>query len=72
MLVACNTTDTTETEAAVETEQTETLGATTETPVDVVDEEAKRLQREAAELNAAGETFTTEDNNVDGYEENSE
>ena len=72
MFVACNTTDTTETEATTETEQTETSGTTTETPVDVVDEEVKRLKREAAEFNAEGETFTTEDNSVDGFEENSE
>ena len=72
MIVACNTTDTTETEATAVTEQTETLEATTEAPVDVVDEEAKRLKREAEQFNANGETLTTEDNNVDGSEENSE
>jgi len=72
LIVACNTTDTTETETTAETEQTETSGTSIETPVDVVDEEAKRLKREAAEFNAEGETLTTEDNSVDGFEENSE
>ena len=70
MLIACGTTETKTT--TTEVEEVETTEATTETPIDVVDEEAKRLKREAAEFNAEGETFTTEDDNVDGFEENSE
>ena len=70
ILVACNTTETTEAETTTETEQTETSGTSTETPVDVVDEEVKRLEREAAEFNAESEMLTTENNNTDGFEEN--
>ncbi len=66
MLVACNTNDTTETEDATEFEQVE---ATVVAPVDVVDEEAKQLKQERSDFNTEGETFTTEDNNVDDFEE---
>jgi hypothetical protein len=58
MLVACNTTDTTETEAAETTDQTQTTNTTTETPVDVVDEEAKRLEREGSKTNDGTTTET--------------
>ena len=72
ILAACNTTDTTETEAAA----TETVPAeTTETettltpPVDVVDEEAKRLQRlENTNFDGENENLTAEDNNFEEVE----
>jgi len=66
MLVACNTTDTTETEAATDAEQ---IQNTVAVPVDVVDEEAKQLKQEHSDNNIEGENFTTEDNNIDDFEE---
>ena len=66
LLVACNTNDTTETEAASETVQTENTAVA---PVDVVDQEAKQLKQQRSDFNTEGETFTTEDNNVDDFEE---
>ena len=66
LLVACNTNDTTETEAATETVQTENTAVA---PVDVVDQEAKQLKQQRSDFNTEGETFTTEDNNVDDFEE---
>ena len=70
ILVACNTTETTETEAAVEetveTENTETMFTT---PVDVVDEEAKRLQSlENTNFSGDQQNFTTEDNSFEEAE----
>ncbi len=60
ILVACNTTETTETEAtsteAVQTEATET---TFTPPVDVVDEEVRRLERENANTNSDFDTIET-------------
>jgi len=67
MLVACNTTDTTETEAATDAEQ---IQNTVAVPVDVVDEEAKRLKQESPDINTEGDAFTAENNNVEDFEEN--
>ena len=70
MLIACNTTETTETEdaAAAETVQIENTETTFTPPIDVVDEEAKRTQQlDDQNFDDEGE-FTTEDNSFEEAE----
>lgn len=60
LLVACGATETTETEATTtETVQTEATEATFTPPVDVVDEEVRRLERENANTNSDFNTVET-------------
>ena len=60
LLIACGTTETTETEATTtEATETQTTETTFTSPVDVVDEEARRLERESTNTNSDFNTVQT-------------